>query len=243
MAGTLYLVSTPIGNLEDMTYRAVCILREVQFIAAEDTRITRSLLDRYGIETPLTTYHQLNKEDKTPIILDRLANGHDVALVSDAGTPVIADPGAFLVSNVLAAGLRVTSVPGPSAITAALALSGMSCTEFVFFGIFPARSTARRRLAIAMSKEMRTSVCFVPASRLQAALDLFRPLLGARRGVIAQDLTTAHETVLRGTLAELHRDVRHRARGTEITFIVEGGKRNRGRRTRTLSAKIRGASE
>jgi 16S rRNA (cytidine1402-2'-O)-methyltransferase len=243
MAGTLYLVSTPIGNLEDMTFRAVCILREVQFIAAEDTRITRALLDHYGIDTPLTTYHQLNKEEKTPIILNRLSNGHDVALVSDAGTPVITDPGAFLVSNVLAAGLRVTSIPGASAITAALALSGIPCTEFVFFGIFPARSAARRRLALAMSKEIRTSVCFVPASRLQAALDLFRPLLGARRGVIAQDLTTVHETVLRGTLAKLHRNARDHPRGTDVTLIVEGGKKKRGKRARTLSAKIRGASE
>jgi 16S rRNA (cytidine1402-2'-O)-methyltransferase len=243
MAGTLYLVSTPIGNQEDMTFRAVCILREVQFIAAEDTRITRALLDHYGIDTPLTTYHQLNKEEKTPIILNRLANGHDVALVSDAGTPVIADPGAFLVSNALAAGLRVTSIPGASAITAALALSGIPCTEFVFFGIFPSRSAARRRLAMAMSDEIRTSICFVPASRLQAALDLFRPLLGARRGVIAQDLTTVHETVLRGTLAELHRNARDHPRGTDVTLIVEGGKKKRGKRARTLSAKIRGASE
>lgn len=243
MAGTLYLVSTPIGNQEDMTFRAVCILREVQFIAAEDTRITRALLDHYGIDTPLTTYHQLNKEEKTPIILNRLANGHDVALVSDAGTPVIADPGAFLVSNALAAGLRVTSIPGASAITAALALSGIPCTEFVFFGIFPSRSAARRRLAMAMSDEIRTSICFVPASRLQAALDLFRPLLGARRGVIAQDLTTVHEIVLRGTLAELHRNARHHPRGTDVTLIVEGRKKKRGKRARTLSAKIRGASE
>lgn len=224
MSGTLYLVSTPIGQLEDITLRALRTLREVRFIAAEDPSVTTSLLKHYDIATPLTTYHQLNKEEKTAIILNRLRNGEDVALVSDAGTPLIADPGAFLVSEVVKAGLRVTSVPGPSAVTAAISLAGFPCAEFVFHGLFPERTAHRQKLKTAMSQESRTSILFIPAGRLRSALNLLCPLLESRRTVLLQDLTRHNESVWRGTLGGLRQIVCGHSIERDLTLIVEGKK-------------------
>ena len=144
MSGLLYLVSTPIGNPEDMTVRAIRILKEVAIVAAEDTSHAHSLLLHYGIDTPLTSYHDLNKDEKTPLLIGRLHEGQCIALVSDAGTPLISDPGAFLVAQALASGIRVVPVPGPSAVLAALSASGLSSEAFVYQGYLPKKSTERR---------------------------------------------------------------------------------------------------
>ena len=225
MPGTLYLVSTPIGNLEDLTFRAVQILRDAQFIAAENPQVTRRLLDHYAIETSITTYHQLNKEEKTPLILNRLQDGHHVALVCDAGTPVIADPGAFLISKALSAGIAVSPVPGASAVLAALCGSGLPCDEFVFLGPFPRQSAARHRLAAALADETRTAVLFMSVKHLGIALELFRPALGRRKIVAAGNLTTSNETFFRGRVAELLQIFNSSSLEGEVTVIIEGKKR------------------
>ena len=160
MPGTLYLVSTPIGNVEDMTLRALRILKAVRFIAAEDPQVTHPLLEHHGIDTPLTTYHGGMKEQVTPLILRRLEEGDDVALVVDAGTPAVADPGAYLVARALASGIAVSSVPGPSAVIAGLPLAAMSCEQFTFLGVFPHRRAARGRLLAQLRSEFRTSGLF-----------------------------------------------------------------------------------
>src|SRR5574341_18993 len=150
MAGILYIVGTPIGHPDDITLRAVRILKRVAIVAAEDPRCTQALFVRHAIHTPLTSYHNLNKEDKTPVLIRRLAEGQSVALVSDAGTPMISDPGAFLVTRALEAGIRVTPVPGPSAVLAALSASGLAGEAFVFLGSLPERAGPRRRLLLEM---------------------------------------------------------------------------------------------
>lgn len=227
MPGTLYLVSTPIGNLEDLTFRAVKILRHVHFIAAENPQVTRQLLDHYAIETPVTTYHQLNKEEKTPLILKRIQDGNHAALVCDAGTPVIADPGAFLISKALAAGIAVSSVPGASAILAALPSSGLPSDEFVFLGMFPQRPVARRKFTAALGVETRTAVVFISVKQLLTALDLLRPVLGGRRIVTAHNLTTSSEALFRGTVPELLHTFKSSPLEGDVTLIIEGRKKKK----------------
>jgi 16S rRNA (cytidine1402-2'-O)-methyltransferase len=229
--GTLYLVSTPIGNFNDLSFRAVQILRYVQFIAAENAQVTRELLNHYTIETSVTTYHQLNKEEKTPVILNRLQGGHHVALVCDAGTPVIADPGAFLISEALAAGIAVSPVPGASAVIAALSVSGLSCDQFVFLGLFPQQSSARRTLVAALADETRTAVLFVSVKDLGPALDLFHPVLGERKIVAAGNMTTTNETLFRGRVPELRQTFSNSPLEGEVTVVIEGNKRTRSKRT------------
>jgi len=227
MLGVLYLVSTPIGNLEDLTFRAVKILRDVHFIAAENPQVTKQLLDHYEIETPMTTYHQLNKEEKTPLILKRLQDGNDAALVCDAGTPVIADPGALLISKALAAGITVSSVPGACAIMAALSLSGLPSDEFVFLGMFPQRLTARRRFTVTLGEETRTAILFISVKQLPTALELLYPILGRRRIAAANNLTTGNEAVFRGTAPDLLHTFRSSLMAGEVTLIIEGRKKKR----------------
>ena len=243
MPGTLYLVSTPIGNLEDLTFRAVQILRDVQFIAAENPQVTRELLDHYAIETSVTTYHQHNKEEKTPLILNRLQDGHHVALVCDAGTPVIADPGAFLVSKALAAGISVSPVPGASAVMAALSVSGLPCDQFVLLGLFPQQTSARRTLAAALADETRTAVLFISVKQLGTALDLLRPVLGKRKVVAASNLTTMNETLFRGRVPELLQMFSKGPLEGEVTVIIEGKKRTLPKRRNPGEVNRRGVSE
>jgi 16S rRNA (cytidine1402-2'-O)-methyltransferase len=234
MPGTLYLVSTPIGNLEDLTFRAVKILRDVHFIAAENPQVTKQLLDHYEIETPMTTYHQLNKEEKTPLILKRLQDGNDAALVCDAGTPVIADPGALLISKALAAGITVSAVPGACAIMAALSSSGLPSDEFVFLGVFPQRLAARRRFAVTLGEETRTAVLFISVKQLPTALELLRPVLGRRRIVAANNLTTRNQAVLRGRVSELLERFSRNPLEGEVTLIIEGSRKKREMLERTV---------
>ncbi len=177
MPGTLYVVATPIGNLEDVTLRALRVLREVSVIAAEDTRRTSRLLQHYSISTPTTSLHAHNEDGKTPVLIERLRGGESIALVSDAGTPVVSDPGALLVAAAHAAGLRVEPVPGPSAALAALSASGIAADEFLFVGFPPARAGARREWLGRLAPEPRPLVLYEAPHRIRATLQdmLARP--------------------------------------------------------------------
>lgn len=220
--GTLYLVATPIGNLEDISVRALRILREANLIAAEDTRQTRKLLDRHDIHRPLVSYHEHNKEGRNPEILDALALG-DVALVSDAGTPGLSDPGYELVQSAIAAGFRVSPIPGPSAPVAALVASGLPADEFVFVGYLPRRSADRLRLLESVSREKRSLVAFEAPHRLRRSLDDMVATLGeGRRAAVCRELTKIHEEIVRDTLGGI-RDHFYRVepRG-EFTLVIGG---------------------
>ena len=198
---TLYVVATPIGNLEDVTVRALKVLAEVDLIAAEDTRVTRKLLARYKIHTPLTSYHEHNKVTKLPMLLASLRE-QDVALVSDAGMPGVSDPGYELVRAAVEAGYPVVPVPGPSAITSAVAVSGLPVDQFVYLGFLPRRRAARRKLLLSLASETRTLVAFETPHRLAAALQDVLEALGDRRIAVCRELTKMHEEVFRGRVSE-----------------------------------------
>lgn len=215
--GVLYVVGTPLGNLEDLSDRARRTLAEVDIVAAEDTRRTRGLLSSIGLKRPLTAYQQHNESRQTPRLLGELARGRSVALVSDAGTPVISDPGHRLVSRALAEGVRVVCVPGPSAVAAALSVCGVPAERFAFEGFLPRRPAARRARLAALEREPRTLVFYEAVHRVEATLaDLLDAFGGDRPAALARELTKLHESVETGTLAEL------RARlGTEIPLKGE----------------------
>ena len=217
--GTLYLVATPIGNLEDVTLRALRVLKEVGLIAAEDTRTARKLLSRYDIHTPLISYNDRNKRQRTPAVLERLAQG-DVALVSEAGTPAISDPGQDLVRAAYETGARVVPVPGPSAITTALAVSGLSTRTFTYLGFLPRQATVRRRLLQAVSAREETLLAFEAPHRLRDALLDIEQALGDREMAVCRELTKLYEEVFRGRVSEA---LRHfiEPRG-EFTLVIAG---------------------
>ena len=194
--GTLYVVGTPIGNLEDLTLRAARVLGQVALVAAEDTRVTRKLLTHLGIHVPLTSYHHRNWLARMPFLLDSLASG-DVALVTDAGMPGVSDPGSELVARAAAAGFRVEVVPGPSAVTTALAASGLAGDAFIFLGFLPRRARARRDLLKSVASSPLTLVMFEAPHRLQAALQDLLEVLGDREIAVCRELTKLHEEVFR----------------------------------------------
>ena len=216
---SLYVVATPIGNLEDLTFRALRVLREVGLIAAEDTRVTRRLLDRYEIRTPVTSYHEHNKASKLPTLVAALKE-KDVALVSDAGTPAISDPGAELVSAAAAAGVPVIPIPGPSAVTSAIAVSGLAIDKFVYLGFLPRKRTERRRLLLPLGRDTRALVAFETPRRLKGSLEEIRDTLGDRRIAVCRELTKLYEEVFRGTVSEALAYF-ERPRG-EFTFVIAG---------------------
>jgi 16S rRNA (cytidine1402-2'-O)-methyltransferase len=199
--GTLYVVGTPIGNLEDITLRAARILGQVALVAAEDTRVTRKLLSHLGLHKPIVSYHQHNQQERLPALLEAMASG-DVALVTDAGMPGISDPGEELVSQVAAAGFRVEVVPGASAVTAALALSGFPGDAFLFLGFLPRRSKERRARLDNLSPLPLTLVIFEAPHRLRATLDDLLAALGDREVAVGRELTKLHEEVFRGTVSQ-----------------------------------------
>ena len=217
---TLYVVATPIGNLEDITLRALRILSEVALIAAEDTRVTRRLLNRYEIGTPLTSYNEHNSSAKTPAILARLAD-EDVALVTDAGSPGINDPGAWLVEAAAEAGHTVATVPGPSAPTAALSVSGMYGDSFVYLGFLPKKRADRQKLLASVAKQERTLVALETPHRLRAALQDIAETLGDRPMAVCRELTKLHEEVFRGTVSQAIQHFQE-PRG-EFTLVIQGG--------------------
>ncbi|MEN8687661.1 MAG: 16S rRNA (cytidine(1402)-2'-O)-methyltransferase [Desulfuromonadales bacterium] len=198
--GTLYVVATPIGNLEDITYRAVKVLGEVDLVAAEDTRHSRKLLDRFGIRKPLLSYHDHNERQRYGEILERLRAGETVALISDAGTPCIADPGYRLIAACRTAGVSVVPIPGASALIAALSVSGVATDRFIFEGYLPSRAKARTDLFKRLAGEQRTLVFYETPHRLLPALnDLVQVFGGERSLVIAREMTKLHEEFFRGS--------------------------------------------
>jgi 16S rRNA (cytidine1402-2'-O)-methyltransferase len=200
MAGCLHVVATPIGNLEDITLRALRILREVELIAAEDTRRTARLLQHYSISTRTTSLHEHNERQKIPSLVDRLEAGGRIALVSDAGTPVVSDPGARLVAAAQALGIRVEAVPGPSAVLAALVSSGLTAVPFVFLGFPPTRSKDRKQWFDAVASERRTVVLFEAPHRILATLKILGTLLGERQICVCRELTKIHEELVNGPI-------------------------------------------
>lgn len=217
---TLYLVGTPIGNLEDITLRAVRVLKEVGLVAAEDTRRARILFSRHGIATPLTSYHEQGSRSKTPALLRALAE-QDVALITEAGMPTISDPGFRLVRAAIEQGVPVEVVPGPSAVSSALALSGLPPDQFVFLGFLPRRAPDRRRLLESIAGESRTLIAFEAPHRLIASLRDVEAVLGNRSVAVCRELTKLHEEVFRGTVQQA-REHFAQPRG-EFTLVIEGG--------------------
>jgi 16S rRNA (cytidine1402-2'-O)-methyltransferase len=225
MTGILYVVATPIGNLQDMSARAVATLKQVSRIAAEDTRHSRKLLAHYGVTTPLLALHEHNEAALGKALLAQLHSGADLALISDAGTPLISDPGFRLVRAVRADGIRVVPVPGPSAGIAALSASGLPTDRFVFEGFLPARQAARRRRLQAVRDETRTLVFYESSHRIRECLADMVELLGPEReAVVARELTKTFETIRGGALAALrewlHADDNHRK--GEFVVLVHG---------------------
>ncbi|HEX8776318.1 MAG TPA: 16S rRNA (cytidine(1402)-2'-O)-methyltransferase [Pyrinomonadaceae bacterium] len=221
MAGTLYLVATPIGNLEDITHRALRVLVSVGLIACEDTRRTRVLLDHYGIKARLTSYHEHNERERARELVELLEAGSDVAIVSDAGTPGINDPGFRLVQESAARGLRVVPVPGPTAFVAALVASGLPTDQFYFGGFLPARSSQRRARLSEVCNLSSTLIFYEAPHRIHEALMDAREILGEREGAVARELTKLHEEILRGRLSELaqHFAEGDAARGEMVLLI------------------------
>ncbi|HKY23265.1 MAG TPA: 16S rRNA (cytidine(1402)-2'-O)-methyltransferase [Vicinamibacterales bacterium] len=202
MPGRLYVVSTPIGNLEDITLRALSTLKEVGLIAAEDTRRTGILLRHFGITTPTTSLHEHNERQKLPQLLDRLTQGTDLALVSDAGTPLVADPGQRLTAAAIERGFRVIPIPGASAVLAALAASGFPGDQFVFAGFAPSRSNNRKKWLSAFLEESRVVIFYEAPHRISKTLADITELLGDRPIIIGRELTKLHEEIFRTTAAE-----------------------------------------
>lgn len=219
--GTLYLVATPIGNLEDITRRALNILEQVQLVAAEDTRQTHKLLNHYGIQKPLTSYYEHNKTSKLEVILDALATG-DVALVSDAGTPALNDPGYELVRAALAKGFPVSPIPGPSAPIAALIASGLPTDAFLYLGYLPRKSTERKQAFQEVSNLPYTLIFLETPHRLLEALKDAWQILGDREISVARELTKLHEEIFRGSISAAHTHFTNQPPRGEFTLVIAG---------------------
>ncbi len=215
MPGILYVVATPIGNLEDITLRALRILREAALIACEDTRHSRKLLDHYGISKPMVSYHEHNEPARAAEIIERLESGDSVALISDAGTPLISDPGYRVVAAAIERGITVVPIPGPNAAVAALSASGLPTDAFRFCGFLPPKTSQRRKLLEQLKSETCSLIFYEAPHRIQEALEDIAAILGNREIVIARELTKLHEEFLRGKPADLEPS----AKG-EITILI-----------------------
>ena len=223
MLGTLYVVATPIGNLEDITLRALRILREVDLVACEDTRQTAKLLSHYQIEKPKISYHEHNEAQKAATLLSELQRGKQVALVSDAGTPCISDPGYRIVRNALENGIRVVPIPGPCSFIAALSASGRPTDSLVFFGFLPSRKRARCNALESLKNEQRTVIFFESPLRLVDTLADFVAILGERPMTVARELTKIYEEIFFGSTAEAHAHFSKKPVKGEIVLMVEKG--------------------
>lgn len=223
--GTLFVVSTPIGNLKDITFRAVEILKQVDLIAAEDTRHTRILLDHYQITTPTTSYFDFNKEKKIPFLIERLHKGEQIALVSDAGTPGISDPAYRLIQECIKEKIDIETIPGATAFVPALILSGLPTDRFVFEGFLPAKKGRKKRIE-ALKDELRTIVFYESRHRLQKTLRELQPHFGERPAALAREITKKFEEVKRGTLNELCQSLSELKLKGEFVLLI-GGKARR----------------
>jgi 16S rRNA (cytidine1402-2'-O)-methyltransferase len=222
MPGILYIVPTPIGNLEDITLRALRILKEVDVIAAEDTRHTRHLLTHYGIKTALTSYHEHNEREKASSLVERIKNGASVALVADAGTPAIADPGFRLVLEAIRSGVQVVPLPGACALAAVLSASGLPTDRFLFEGFLPAKQSQRKAKLQTLREVAATMVFYEAPHRLSETLSDLQQILGARQIVVAREVSKLHEEFVRGTVAEVIGQLADREVKGEITIVVHG---------------------
>jgi 16S rRNA (cytidine1402-2'-O)-methyltransferase len=222
--GILYLVATPIGNLEDITLRALRVLREADLIACEDTRQTRKLLNHFGIGKPVLSYHEHNEASRARELVSKLAAGAKIALVSDAGTPLVSDPGYRVVTAAIEAGLPVVAVPGASAVLGALAASGLATDSFRFCGFLPAKSGERRKLLERLRGEAATLIFYEAPHRVLEALEEIQATYGGRPVVVAREITKIHEEFLRGTAGEIRAALasRPRVKG-EITLLIGKG--------------------
>jgi 16S rRNA (cytidine1402-2'-O)-methyltransferase len=221
----LHIVATPIGNMEDITLRAIRVLSEVDVVAAEDTRHTRSLLSHHGIATPLFALHEHNEEKAAPMLIRRIVDGESVALVSDAGTPLLSDPGYRLVRLAASQSIPVVAVPGPSAVTAALSISGLATDRFAFEGFLPQKRAARIGRLEQLRSERRSLVLFESSHRIEASLGDLAEVFGSdRQAAVCREMTKQFETVLRGSLREIHETVRADAdqRRGEFVIVIEG---------------------
>ena len=218
--GVLYIIPTPIGNLEDITLRALRILKEVDVLASEDTRHTQKLLSHFEISKVLTSYHDFNKEEKAPVLLQFLKEGRNVGLVCDAGTPTISDPGYLLINQAIDHGITVIPLPGPSALLTALSGSGLPTDAFIFNGFLPKKKTARLRVIDELKDEKKTLIFFETPHRILTILEEFYSVFGDRRAVIARELTKKFEEFIYGALSDIVKK-KWAVKG-EITLLIEG---------------------
>lgn len=222
LPGSLFVVATPIGNLGDITFRAVEVLKSVSLVVAEDTRHSRTLLTHLGITTPMTAYHEHNEARESPRLVKRLLAGESIALISDAGTPLLSDPGARLVAAALEAELRVIPIPGASALLAALVASGISADQFTFLGFLPRKGGERESMLRAITRSPFTTVIYESPQRVSATLaDLVEAGCGERAAALARELTKHFEDIRRGTVASLHAGTLDGVRG-EIVLVIAG---------------------
>jgi 16S rRNA (cytidine1402-2'-O)-methyltransferase len=221
-SGKLYIVATPVGNLEDITLRALRVLREVDVIAAEDTRHSLKLLNHYGISKPLISYWSEKEKIKAEEILAKLHSGLSVALISDAGTPGISDPGAVLIKRAVEEKIEIVPIPGPSAFIAALSVSGLPTEEFSFIGFLPPKSGQRLKRLAELKHELRTLIFYEAPHRLLQALSDLKEVLGDRKASLAKEITKIHEEVLRGPLSEIIESLAARMIAGEYVIVVEG---------------------
>jgi len=222
-SGILYICGTPIGNLEDITLRSLKILKEVNLIAAEDTRHTLKLLNHYQINTKVTSYYEYNRFKKSPYLVEILKNGQDIALVSDAGMPGISDPGYVLIDLALKNNIKIIPVPGVSALITALVVSGLPTDKFVFEGFLPRKIKERKRYFKSIENEERTIIFYEAPHRLKKALKDMLEILGDRKVVIARELTKLYEEIIRGKLSQVLTEISTKEVKGEITLIVQGG--------------------
>ena len=218
----MYIVSTPIGNLEDITLRALRVLREVQLIAAEDTRRTKKLLNAYQIRTPLTSLYSHNELEKSSFLISRISDGVNVAYVSDAGTPGISDPGYILVNRAIENNIKVVPIPGISAVITALSVSGLPMDYFVFNGFLPSRANKRKQFLELLKDESRTMVFYESPNRLISTLQDIEEILGNREVVVSRELTKVFEEILRGNVRKIINSLQERVIKGEITLVVAG---------------------
>ncbi|MBC8359550.1 MAG: 16S rRNA (cytidine(1402)-2'-O)-methyltransferase [Candidatus Aminicenantes bacterium] len=220
-SGSLYVVATPIGNLEDLTLRALRILGEVSTIACEDTRQTKKLLNKYNIKKPLISYYQPWEKQKIPQIIRLLKNGKDVALVTDSGTPAISDPGFLLIREAIEQGVKIIPLPGASALTTALSAAGLPTHRFLFLGFPPPKKVATTKLLQSLKNESVTLVFYLPTRRISTFLKLSLDILGNRKIVIAREMTKIYEEFFRGTTKELLKSLEGKKLKGEATVLIE----------------------